>query len=334
MRPLLLLPAAAVLAMMSTPFDALAETGGGTPAPGRSGGAQYGQLPPPERPQPLTVRGFRISPGTIPVGADSARLSFRVEGGAPRVQVRFSLTPAGRRAPAHAVLLNARPGRSYTRRLTLPGGRLLAGRYDAALQVRDARASGRGLRAAGAVTRLGLTVAAPAPRPAPTPRPAPAPTPPAPPPAPPVSAPTRAVGAGVFPVRGPYSFGGASARFGSDRGGRLHRGQDIVAAEGTPLVAPRAGTVHHRAYQGAGAGHYLVIRGADRRDYVFMHMREASPLTAGMGVSAGAPIGHVGNSGSSSGAHLHFEIWPDGWYAAAGSQPIDPLPELLAWAGG
>ena len=328
---LLLGPAAVVLAVAFTPLDALAQVGGGTPAPGATGGAQYGALPAPQRPQALTVRSFRVSPAIIPAGARSARVSFRIEGGAPQVRVRFSLIPAGRRVPLHAVVLSARPGRRYTRRVALPAAKLGAGRYEAALQVSDARARGRAPRAHGAATRVALTVTAPPPRPAPTPSPAPpVPASPAPTPA---SAPAQPVAGGVFPVRGPYSFGGAGSRFASDRGGRLHRGQDVLAAEGTPLVAPRAGVVHVRAYQGGGAGHYLVVRGVDGRHYVFMHMRDASPLVPGAAVAAGAPIGHVGNTGSSSGPHLHFEIWVNGWYVSEASQPIDPLPELMAWAG-
>ena len=311
----------------AAPVDASAQTGGGTVAPVVSGGAQYGQLPP-RRPQPLTVRTFRVAPATIRAGAESASLVFRVEGGAAQVRLRFSLMRAGDRVELHSVDLRARPGRRYTREVALPATKLTAGSYEAILKVTDARARDRGLRARRTVTRVALAVASPAPRPVPAPAPAPVA------PAPTATAPAVAVGRGVFPVHGAYDFGGAGARFGSDRGGRLHRGQDIIAAEGTLLVAPRAGRVHHRAYQGAGAGHYLVIRGTDGRDYVFMHMREASPLTAGTAVAAGAPIGHVGNTGGSSGAHLHFEIWPDGWYAAADSQPIDPLPELLAWASG
>ena len=46
----------------------------------------------------------------------------------------------------------------------------------------------------------------------------------------------------------------------------------MTAAEGTPLVAPVAGTVYWLAYQAGGAGHYVVDRGTDGRDYVFMHL--------------------------------------------------------------
>ena len=50
-------------------------------------------------------------------------------------------------------------------------------------------------------------------------------------------------------------------------------------------------------------------------------------------VTAGQRLASVGSTGSSSGPHVHFEIWPDGWYANARSRPIDPLPDLRAWAG-
>jgi murein DD-endopeptidase MepM/ murein hydrolase activator NlpD len=53
----------------------------------------------------------------------------------------------------------------------------------------------------------------------------------------------------------------------------------------------------------------------------------------GQRVAAGQRLASVGSTGSSSGPHVHFEIWPDGWYANARSRPIDPLPDLRAWAG-
>lgn len=147
-------------------------------------------------------------------------------------------------------------------------------------------------------------------------------------------APTVPTVAGVFPVRGTYSFGGEGSRFGAGRPGHRHQGQDVAAANGTPLVAPVAGTVTWKANQPGGAGIYLVVRGsADERDYVFMHLRRHSVLVVpGAAVVAGQQIAQVGNTGSSSGPHLHFEIWLGGWGTRSGA-PIDPLPQLQRWAG-
>jgi murein DD-endopeptidase MepM/ murein hydrolase activator NlpD len=137
----------------------------------------------------------------------------------------------------------------------------------------------------------------------------------------------------VFPVAGPFDLGGDDARFGARRRGHRHQGQDIVAAEGTPVVAPYAGTVEFVRFQRNGAGWYIVLDGDDEdRDYVFMHLRRGSiTVAAGQPVAAGQAIAQVGNTGSSSGAHLHFEIWVGGWYD--GGEPIDPLALLRQWAG-
>lgn len=133
----------------------------------------------------------------------------------------------------------------------------------------------------------------------------------------------------MFPVRGPHNYGGEQSKFGADRGGRAHRGHDVFAAAGTPLVAARGGTVYWKAYQGSGAGHYIVIHGDDGKDYVYMHMQAASIVNRGDAVRTGQPIGKVGCSGSCSGAHLHFEMWTAHWYD--GGAPFDPLPYLKRW---
>ena len=135
-----------------------------------------------------------------------------------------------------------------------------------------------------------------------------------------------------FPVSGSYSLGAADARFGAKRDGHRHQGQDVVAAEGTPVVAPWAGLVEFVRFQRSGAGWYIVLDGDDEdRDYVFMHLRKGSiVVTAGQHVSAGQPLAQVGNTGSSSGPHLHFEIWVGGWFD--GGEPVDPLPLLQQWA--
>jgi murein DD-endopeptidase MepM/ murein hydrolase activator NlpD len=141
---------------------------------------------------------------------------------------------------------------------------------------------------------------------------------------------------GVFPVQGPFNFGGDDARFGAGRTGHIHQGQDVVAASGEPIVAPVTGTVTWRANQPGGAGIYLVVRGASSgevRDYVFMHIKRGTVLVApGQAVSVGQQLAQVGATGDASGPHLHFEIWIGGWYARGGA-PIDPLPQLRRWAG-
>lgn len=136
----------------------------------------------------------------------------------------------------------------------------------------------------------------------------------------------------VFPVRGAFDYGSDGSRFGAGRKGHTHQGQDMAAAEGTPVVTPWAGTVKTVQYQAGGAGHYVVVGGSDARDYVFMHLRSGSiPVEEGQSVTTGQQIGEVGNTGSSSGAHLHFEVWVGGgWYT--GGHPIDPLPLLTSWA--
>src|SRR5205807_3090642 len=133
---------------------------------------------------------------------------------------------------------------------------------------------------------------------------------------------------GVFPVAGPHSYGDG---FGVDRGDHVHMGQDVPAAEGTPLVSPRPGTVQATGYSASGAGNYVVIRDSGRdRTYVFMHLQSGSTaVSEGQSVSAGQRIGRVGSTGDATGPHLHFEEWIGAWYG--GGQAIGPLPDLRSW---
>jgi Peptidase family M23 len=132
----------------------------------------------------------------------------------------------------------------------------------------------------------------------------------------------------AFPIRGAHSYGGELSRYGYARG-RLHRGQDMAAAAGTPLVAVTAGRVSYRQYQSGGAGYYVVIQGDDGRDSVYMHMQSAAFVAPGQRVQKGQLIGRVGSTGSSTGPHLHFELWTPHWFA--GGSSFDPLPSLNKW---
>jgi murein DD-endopeptidase MepM/ murein hydrolase activator NlpD len=134
----------------------------------------------------------------------------------------------------------------------------------------------------------------------------------------------------IFPVRGPHDYGEGGARFGAGRGGRSHEGQDVMADCGTPLVAARGGTVTMRSRH-ARAGNYLVIQDpVTGEGHMYAHLREPAIVRRGQRVATGQRIGVVGDTGSASACHLHFEIWAaPGWYA--GGSPVDPLPALLRW---
>lgn len=133
----------------------------------------------------------------------------------------------------------------------------------------------------------------------------------------------------MFPVRGPHDYGGAGSRFGAPRSGHTHQGQDVSAASGTKLVAVHEGRVTTRQYQAGGAGYYVVIRGKDGSDSVYMHLLRQARVGPGDRVLAGTVIGRVGSTGSSTGPHLHFELWTQHWYA--GGSAYDPLPKLQKW---
>lgn len=135
----------------------------------------------------------------------------------------------------------------------------------------------------------------------------------------------------AFPVRGPHSYGGSGSRFGAPRNGHPHGGQDVAAASGTPLVAVTNGRVTQVRYQAGGAGYYVVMQGDDRYDYVYMHLRESASswVSPGQRVRVGQQLGRVGSTGSSTGPHLHFEMWTPHWFD--GGNRIDPLPALRRW---
>jgi Peptidase family M23 len=135
-----------------------------------------------------------------------------------------------------------------------------------------------------------------------------------------------------FPLVGQFTYGlDADGRFGAERTGHSHEGQDIPAPTGTPVVAPRGGLIKHVGYQEGGAGYYLVLHGEGGTfDYVFDHLRKYSILVrAGQTVATGQQLAQVGATGDATGPHLHFEIWEGPWFE--GGQPIDPLPYLRRW---
>ena len=94
---------------------------------------------------------------------------------------------------------------------------------------------------------------------------------------------------------------------------RMHNGIDMACAVGTPIYATRAGTVTRTAYQASGAGNYVSINHLDGFSSVYMHMTHYV-VSQGQNVAQGQLIGYVGNTGISTGDHLHFGISYAGTY--------------------
>ena len=89
-----------------------------------------------------------------------------------------------------------------------------------------------------------------------------------------------------------------------------HRGTDIPAPEGTPILAAHSGTVLVSGWNDSYGNQVLLDNGAGLSTR-YAHMT-ASAVTAGETVTAGQVIGYVGSTGDSTGNHLHFEVMQDG----------------------
>ena len=88
---------------------------------------------------------------------------------------------------------------------------------------------------------------------------------------------------------------------------RPHYGTDFTAPIGTKVYAPANGTVLKTSYQRGGAGYYIIIKHAGGYSTVYMHLSKALVRT-GQKVSQGQVIALSGNTGGSTGPHLHYEI--------------------------
>ena len=131
-----------------------------------------------------------------------------------------------------------------------------------------------------------------------------------------------------YPLRARHSFRGAVGRFGAPRnGGRVHRGFDVNAACGKPLLAVRGGTVIRRRHHRRLDGNFIIVKGfKEKRTYRYSHLRSPSPLRRGDRVRTGQRVGRVGRTGNarSTPCHLHFEI-------RRGKRWLNPEPRLRRW---
>ena len=89
-----------------------------------------------------------------------------------------------------------------------------------------------------------------------------------------------------------------------------HRGTDIPAPEGTPILAAHSGTVLVSGWNDSYGNQVLLDNGAGLSTR-YAHMTQTA-VTAGEAVTAGQVIGYVGSTGDSTGNHLHFEVMQNG----------------------
>lgn len=102
-----------------------------------------------------------------------------------------------------------------------------------------------------------------------------------------------------------------TSRFGA-RWGRTHKGLDIGASKGTTIVAAAGGTVTTASYgYNGGYGNYVIISHGNGIQTLYGHCTSLN-VSVGQKVSQGQKIATVGNTGNSTGNHLHLEIRVNG----------------------
>jgi septal ring factor EnvC (AmiA/AmiB activator) len=128
------------------------------------------------------------------------------------------------------------------------------------------------------------------------------------------SSPSTWLGRLIKPVNGPVT-----GHFGDQRIGHVHEGVDWAVPVGTAVEAAGAGTV---LFAGPSAGYGLRVDVDHGNGLVtrYAHLSHLGVVVGGQ-VTAGQPVGQSGNTGDSTGPHLHFEVRQDG-------VAVDPNPYL------
>ena len=109
---------------------------------------------------------------------------------------------------------------------------------------------------------------------------------------------------------------------------RFHHGVDVAMPVGTPLTAPADGTVVHKG-SGASGGFVLILRHEGNWHTVYYHLQKPSHRNLHEQVRLGDLIAYSGNTGRSTGPHLHWEVrlsrrWGD---------TVDPVNHLVRSQG-
>ncbi|MCG5250236.1 peptidoglycan DD-metalloendopeptidase family protein [Brevibacillus agri] len=120
-----------------------------------------------------------------------------------------------------------------------------------------------------------------------------------------------------WPVEGATITSGFGTRW-----GKVHKGVDLWNEQEakTPILAAKAGRVVEAGANRSGYGRMVVLDHGDGLQTFYAHMRTIL-VTPGQSVEAGDVLGYMGQTGDSTGYHLHFEVRQD-------DVPVNPLPYL------
>ncbi len=88
----------------------------------------------------------------------------------------------------------------------------------------------------------------------------------------------------------------------------FHPGIDLAASIGTPIYAPASGVIEFSGYSNNGYGYNVILLHNFGFKSVFAHMTRKDVVKAGDFVNKGDLIGYTGNTGLSTGPHLHYEV--------------------------
>ncbi|APZ51354.1 metalloendopeptidase-like membrane protein [Salipiger abyssi] len=121
----------------------------------------------------------------------------------------------------------------------------------------------------------------------------------------------------AVPLKDPFRFTSGFGR----RWGRLHAGTDFAAPHGTPIYATADGVVTHADWM-SGYGRLVKIQHEFGIETRYAHMSKIR-VKVGQRVSRGDRVGDMGNTGRSTGTHLHYEV-------RVGGEPVNPMTYIKA----
>ncbi|MGE4549454.1 MAG: peptidoglycan DD-metalloendopeptidase family protein [Intestinibacillus sp.] len=120
---------------------------------------------------------------------------------------------------------------------------------------------------------------------------------------------TKNIGVGTGTLRRPIAGGTITSGF-KWRWGRMHKGIDIADSIGTPVMAADNGKVIYAGYSTSGYGKYIIVNHNNGMKTLYAH-NSVLKVEVGDVVEKGQTIALSGNTGNSTGPHLHFEVLVD-----------------------